>query len=111
MAFLFDRRPTLASWPKRIYAWPELPEQFQSALARWKDQGLPPGNATYIPRVNQYANSPEFATAWLGKQVLIQESRGGDLRCLQFHGAEAALVWLRLPSCILASSWPFSAAS
>ena len=92
MAFLFDRRPTLASWPKRIYAWSELPEQFQCALARWKDQGLPPGNVTYIPRVNQYANSPEFATAWLGEEVLIQESWGGDLRCLQFHGAEAALV-------------------
>ena len=36
MAMFMDRRPTLASWPKRIYEWPELPEVFRPALESWR---------------------------------------------------------------------------
>lgn len=92
MAILFDRRPTLASWPKRIYAWPELPEPFRPALAAWRSQGLPPGNVTYIPRINQYGGSPEFATAWLGDEVLLQTAQGGSVQCLAFCGADVAVM-------------------
>ena len=92
MAMFMDRRPTLASWPKRIYEWPELPEAFRPALESWRAQGLPPGHVTYIPRVNQYADSPEFATAWLGNELLLQTACGGDVRTLRFCGADTAVV-------------------
>ena len=92
MAILFDRRPTLASWPKRIYEWPELPEKFQPALAQWRSEGLPPGNVTYIPRINQYADSPEFATAWLGNTVLLQSAQRGALCQFRFRSQEVAFV-------------------
>ena len=92
MAFLADRRPTLASWPKRIYDWAELPEPFRPALASWRAQGLPPGNVTYIPRVYQYADSPEFAAAWREDQVLLQTARGSQVETLLFRAGEAAAV-------------------
>ena len=92
MAILFDRRPTLASWPKRIYAWPELPEPFRPALSAWRGQGLPPGNVTYIPKINQYAGTPEFVTAWLGDEVLLQTAQGGRIQSLQFRGADVAVM-------------------
>ena len=37
-----DGRPTLASWPRRIYDWPELPARFGPALDSWRMRGLPP---------------------------------------------------------------------
>ena len=92
MAALFDRRPTLASWPKRIYDWAELPEAFQPALARWQAAGMPPGHVTYIPRVNQYAGSPEFATAWMGEEILLQTADRDGVRQLRFCGRDVALV-------------------
>ena len=36
-----DGRPTLASWPRRIYDWPELPARFGPALDSWRMRGLP----------------------------------------------------------------------
>lgn len=76
MAIREDRRPTLASWPKRIYDWEELPERFRPALEVWRAQGLPPGNVTYIPKVHQYKKGVEYVTAWLGEEVLLLT--GGD---------------------------------
>lgn len=71
MAILEDRRPTLASWPKRIYDWSELPERFRPYLEHWCALGLPPGNVTYIPKVHQYKKGMEYVTAWLGEEVLL----------------------------------------
>ena len=84
MAIREDRRPTLASWPKRIYNWNEVPARFRPALDRWRDQGLPPENVTYIPKVHQYKKGMEYVTAWLGEEVLLLA--GGDL------GVESLLV-------------------
>ena len=92
MAILMDRRPTLASWPKRIYEWAELPEKFQPALGAWRESGMPPGNVTYIPRVNQYADSPEFSTAWWQDEILLQTAHGSSVQCLRFRGADVAAV-------------------
>ena len=33
-----DRRPTLASWPKRMYDWSEVPAPFRAALSLLPDQ-------------------------------------------------------------------------
>ena len=90
MAFLLDRRPTLASWPKRIYDWAELPEPFRPALEEWRRLGMPPGNVTYIPRVYQYADGPEFATAWMGDEVLLQTLRGNAVEPLRFRWRDVA---------------------
>ena len=92
MRILEDRRPTLASWPKRIYDWSELPEKFRPALEAWRAEGLLPGNVTYIPKVHQYSDSAEFATAWLGCRVLLQTggSRGTEL--FSFQPEEVAQV-------------------
>lgn len=84
MAIREDRRPTLASWPKRIYDWEELPERFRPALEVWRTRGLPPGNVTYIPRVHQYKKGMEYVTAWLGEEVLLLA--GGE------QGVESTLV-------------------
>lgn len=84
MAILEDRRPTLASWPKRIYDWSELPERFRPYLEHWRGLGLPPGNVTYIPKVHQYKKGMEYVTAWLGEEVLLLA--GSE------HGVESALV-------------------
>ena len=54
MAIREDRRPTLASWPRRIYSWNEVPARFRQSLEKWREEGLPPGNVTYIPKVHQY---------------------------------------------------------
>ncbi len=75
MRMQMDKRPTLASWPKRVYAWEELPEPFHPALREWKESGMPPGNVTYIPQVSQKSREPEYAAAWWGKQVLIQTAQ------------------------------------
>ena len=79
-----DRRPTLASWPKRIYDWAELPERFRPYLEDWRAQGLPPGNVTYIPKVHQYKRGMEYVTAWRGEEVLLLA--GGE------QGVESTLV-------------------
>lgn len=84
MAIREDRRPTLASWPKRIYNWNEVPARFRPALDRWRDQGLPPENVTYIPKVHQYKKGMEYVTAWLGEEVLLLA--GGD------QGVESLMV-------------------
>ena len=96
MAWLEDRRPTLASWPKRIYEWPELPEVFRPALGRWRQEGLPPGNVTYIPRVNQYASSPEYAVAWRPGEVMVQTARRDGLEVRQLRPEEVAQVKYRV---------------
>ena len=69
---IVDIRPTLASWPKRIYEWHELPEVFRPALEDWKKAGMEPGNVTYIPKVMQGKNDAEYATAWWQDQVMVQ---------------------------------------
>lgn len=74
-----DRRPTLASWPKRIFEWDELQTPFRPALSGWRAMGMPPGNVTYIPRIHQYSGAPEYATAWFGDQVCIQRLQDGKL--------------------------------
>ncbi len=79
MAIREDGRPTLASWPKRLYDWHELPGPFQPALAEWRDQGLPPGNVTYIPRVHQHTSGVEYVTAWRGEEVLLLTARMGKV--------------------------------
>lgn len=70
-----DKRPTLASWPKRIFDWEELPAVFRPELEAWRSRGLPPGNVTYIPKVHQYKDGAEQATAWLGEEVLLLTAR------------------------------------
>lgn len=87
-----DKRPTLASWPKRIYEWEELPAPFRAALEPWKQQGLPAENVTYIPRVNQYAKSPEFAVAWREGEVMVQMFLNGRIEvCCAAAGSVAQL--------------------
>lgn len=71
---IVDIRPTLASWPKRIYEWHELPKEFHAGIADWRAQGMPPGNVTYIPRVHQGGREAEYATAWWKDEVMIQTS-------------------------------------
>ena len=63
MKLVEDRRPTLASWPKRIYQWAELPQLFRPALEEWRGEGLPPGNVTYIPQVRQGVGEEEHAVS------------------------------------------------
>lgn len=72
---IVDIRPTLASWPKRIYEWHELPEEFHPSIAKWREAGMEPGNVTYIPRVHQGGHEAEYATAWWNGQVMIQTSK------------------------------------
>lgn len=69
---LEDRRPTLASWPKRMYDWSEVPAPFQPALSDWNAAGMPPGNITLVPRIHQYSGAPEYVTAWFGDEVCLQ---------------------------------------
>lgn len=71
MAIREDRRPTLASWPRRIYSWNEVPARFRQSLEKWREEGLPPGNVTYIPKVHQYKRGLEYVTAWLEEEVLL----------------------------------------
>ncbi len=79
MAIRDDRRPTLASWPRCIQAWEELPPPFRPALEAWAAQGLPPQHVIHIPRVHQYAGGPEYAAAWWGDSVSLQTLRQGRL--------------------------------
>ena len=72
-----DRRPTLASWPKRMYDRSEVPAPFRAALADWNAAGMPPGNITLIPRIHQYSGAPEYVTAWFGGEVSLQRMAGG----------------------------------
>lgn len=74
---IVDIRPTLASWPKRIYEWHELPEEFHPALSNWRFHGMEPGNVTYIPRVHQGGSDAEYATAWWKDEVMIQTAKDG----------------------------------
>ena len=76
---IVDIRPTLASWPKRIYEWHELPQEFHASVADWRAQGMEPGNVTYIPRVHQGGRDEEYATAWWKDEVMIQISRDGEV--------------------------------
>lgn len=71
---IVDIRPTLASWPKRIYEWEELPEEFRPAIADWREQGMESGNVTYIPAVSLGGSEAEYATAWWKDEVMIQTS-------------------------------------
>lgn len=80
-----DRRPTLASWPKRIYDWSELPELFLCALSDWRTRGLLPGNVTYIPRVNQYASDDEYVTAWFGREAVLITAHDDHIESIPLH--------------------------
>lgn len=102
MAIREDRRPTLASWPKRIYDWEELPSPFRPALESWRAQGLPLGNVTYIPRVHQYKDSPEYAAAWWGSSVLLQALGQGRLEVFRVELGDA--VQVRYQVCLLRCS-------
>lgn len=102
MKFAEDRRPTLASWPKRIYQWSELPQPFRPALEEWRGEGLPPGNVTYIPQVRQGGGEEEHAVAWWRGQVLLQTmGRGEVARLLVPQGAAALRYEVQLLKCTL----------
>ena len=102
MKFVEDRRPTLASWPKRIYQWSELPQLFRPALEEWRGEGLPPGNVTYIPQVRQGVGEEEHAVSWWRGQVLLQTLwRGGVTRLLIPQGAAAIRYEVQLLKCTL----------
>lgn len=87
-----DRRPTLASWPKRMYEWSEVPTLFQPALTVWHAAGMPPGNITFIPRVHQYSGAPEYATAWFGKEVCLQRLAEGKLDVWRIRPGDVAQI-------------------
>ena len=87
-----DRRPTLASWPKRMYDWSEVPHPFQPALAGWNAAGMPPGNITLIPRVHQYSGAPEYVTAWFGGEVCLQRMADGKLDVWSIRPGDVAQV-------------------
>lgn len=87
-----DRRPTLASWPKRIYQWEEVPAPFRPALERWAAAGMPPGNMTLIPPVHQYSGAPEYLTAWWEGQVCLQRLEGGKLQLWRITPQQVAQV-------------------
>lgn len=87
-----DSRPTLASWPKRIYEWNEIPTLFQPTLTSWRAMGMPPGNVTFIPRIHQYSGAPEFATAWFGDQVCLQRLADGKLEVWHIHPGDVVQV-------------------
>ena len=87
-----DRRPTLASWPKRMYDWGEVPPAFQPALTDWDAAGMPPGNITLIPRIHQYSGAPEYVTAWFGSEVCIQRMAGGKLDVWRIRPGDVAQV-------------------
>ncbi len=91
MKMQMDKRPTLASWPKRVYAWEELPEPFHPALRDWKQNGMPPENVTYIPQVSQKSREPEYAAAWWGEQVLIQTAQGNRVDALTLDAGRVRL--------------------
>lgn len=85
-----DRRPTLASWPKRMFAWSEVPPPFQPALAAWNAAGMPPGNITLIPRIHQHSGAPEYMTAWWGDEVILQRLTGEKPEVWQIHPGDLA---------------------
>lgn len=71
MSFFNDKRPTLASWPRRIYEWDELPTQYHAYLKDWREFGLPAENVTLIPRIHQYKKGAEYVVAWLDDKVML----------------------------------------
>lgn len=87
-----DRRPTLASWPKRMYDWSEVPSPFQPALADWNAAGMPPGNITLIPRIHQYSGAPEYVAAWFGGEVCLQRMADGKLDVWRIRPGDVAQV-------------------
>lgn len=92
-----DKRPTLASWPKRIYDWAELPEPFRPELEAWRSLGLPPGNVTYIPKIHQYKGGAEQVTAWMGEEVLLLTVReGGGVERLLIRPGEVSQLRYRV---------------
>ena len=92
MNMLEDRRPTLASWPRRMYDWSEVPVPFQAALAGWNAAGMPPGNVTLIPRIHQYSGAPEYAAAWFDGEVCLQRMAGGRLDVWRIRPGDVAQV-------------------
>ena len=96
MSLPFDSRPTLASWPKRIYAWEELPAPFRPALEGWRDLGMPPGNVTYIPRVAQSGGGPEYAAAWWDGQVCIQTGGSHGVQVCRIAPGEVRMLTYQL---------------
>ena len=92
MNILEDRRPTLASWPRRMYDWSEVPVPFQAALADWNAAGMPPGNVTLIPRIHQYSGAPEYAAAWFDGEVCLQRMAGGRLDVWRIRPGDVAQV-------------------
>lgn len=97
-----DGRPTLASWPRRIYDWPELPARFGPALDSWRMRGLPPEHVTYIPKLHQHVSGMEYLTAWLGEEVLLlcDDGEGHLERTLIRRGEVTELTYgVRLLAC------------
>lgn len=92
MSIREDRRPTLASWPKRMYDWSEVPPRFQPALAGWNAAGMQPGNITLIPRVHQYSGAPEYVTAWFGSEVCLQRLADDKLDVWRIRSGDVAQV-------------------
>ncbi|HJB67400.1 MAG TPA: hypothetical protein H9770_00960 [Candidatus Fournierella excrementigallinarum] len=92
MNILEDRRPTLASWPRRMYDWSEVPVPFQAALAGWNAAGMPPGNITLIPRIHQHSGAPEYAAAWFDGEVCLQRMAGGRLDVWRIRPGDVAQV-------------------
>lgn len=97
-----DGRPTLASWPRRIYDWPELPARFGPALDSWRMRGLPPEHVTYIPKLHQHVSGMEYLAAWLGEEVLLlcDDGDGHLERTLVRRGEVTELTYgVRLLAC------------
>ncbi len=91
---IVDIRPTLASWPKRIYDWHELPKEFHAGISNWRFQGMEPGNVTYIPRVHYGSREAEYATAWWQDEVMIQTSQDDSVDVVVLKsGTVPALVY------------------
>lgn len=91
---IVDIRPTLASWPKRIYEWHELPEEFHPAIDSWRKQGMKPGNVTYIPAVSLGGRDAEYATAWWKDDVMVQTSLNDSVDAVVIKsGTVPALVY------------------
>lgn len=97
-----DNRPTLASWPKQIFEWEELPACYHDAVRPWVEDGMPLEHILFIPRVHQNKLSqPQWVTAWHKDQVLILTDDGSAPPDIQLLTA-ADLCYLQRDTRLLA---------
>lgn len=68
LACAVDAASTLDSWPKRIYEWEQLPEEYRQPLKSWREAGMPSENVTYVPPNKLHRG---YAAAWFDKQVAL----------------------------------------